>query len=195
MTNPEQTNELLDFFKALADENRLKIVGLLAQKPASVESLAQALGLSVSTTSHHLARLAKSGLVSARVDGHYNIYSLQTDLLHKMSQRLLQEDTLTTLTPLTTEDTFEQKVLRTFVDAEGRIIAFPAQEKKFLVLLRYVFKAFETGKRYTEKEVNEILSRYNEDTASLRRGLIEYKMFTRETDGSAYWRKEPDKAE
>ena len=25
MTNPEQTNELLDFFKALADENRLKI--------------------------------------------------------------------------------------------------------------------------------------------------------------------------
>ena len=195
MINLDQSAELLDFFKALADENRLKIVGLLAQKPASVESLAQALGLSVSTTSHHLARLAKSGLVSARVDGHYNIYSLQTDLLHKMSQRLLQEDTLTTLTPLTTEDTFEQKVLRTFVDAEGRIIAFPAQEKKFLVLLRYVFKAFETGKRYTEKEVNEILSRYNEDTASLRRGLIEYKMFTRETDGSAYWRKEPDKAE
>lgn len=195
MINLDQSTELLDFFKALADENRLKIVGLLAQKPASVESLARALGLSVSTTSHHLARLAKSGLVSARVDGHYNIYSLQTDLLHKMSQRLLQEDTLTTLTPLTTEDTFEQKVMRNFVDGDGRIIAFPAQEKKFLVLLRYVFKAFEAGKRYTEKEMNEILSHYNEDTALLRRGLIEYKMFARESDGSAYWRKEPDKAE
>lgn len=190
MSEQEHTTELLNFFKALADENRLKIVGLLAQKPASVESIAQALGLSVSTTSHHLARLSKSGLVSARVDGHYNIYSLHTDTLKQLSQRLLQEDTLTHLTPLTTEDTFEQKVLRTFVDADGRIAAFPAQEKKFLVILRYVFKAFESGKRYTEKEVNEILSRYNEDTASLRRGMIVYKMLSRESDGSAYWRTE-----
>jgi len=187
MSNQEQSTELLDFFKALADENRLKIVGLLGQKPASVEAIAQALGLSVSTTSHHLSRLSKSGLVSALLDGHYNIYSLQTDLLRQMSQRLLQEDTLTNLTTLTTEDTFEQKVLRNFVDPDGRIIAFPAQEKKFLVILQYVFKAFEPGRRYSEKEVNELLSRYNEDTASLRRGLIEYKMLARENDGSAYW--------
>ncbi len=39
MTDQEQINSLLNFFKALADENRLKIVGLLAQKPSSVEAL------------------------------------------------------------------------------------------------------------------------------------------------------------
>ena len=191
MTDQEQINTLLNFFKALADENRLKIVGLLAQKPSSVEALADALGLSASTTSHHLARLSKSGLVSARADGHYYIYSLNTDALRGMSQHLLQEENLPALSQgavNTGDDLFESKVMKAFIDSEGRITAFPAQEKKFLVLLRYVFKAFEPGQRYPEKEVNEILKRYNEDTASLRRGLVEYKLMQREGGGGAYWR-------
>ena len=188
MTDQEQVAALLAFFKALADENRLKIIGLLAQQPSSVEGLAQALALSVSTTSHHLSRLAKSGLVSARADGHYYIYSLDTDRLKEMSQHLLSEENLPGLSQDVEGDAFERKVMKAFVDGEGRITAFPAQEKKQLVLLRYVVKAFEPDKRYTEKEVNEILSRYNEDTASLRRELVEYKMMAREGGGGAYWR-------
>jgi len=191
MTDQEQINALLNFFKALADENRLKIVGLLAQKPSSVEALAEALGLSASTTSHHLARLAKSGLVSARADGHYYIYSLNTDALRGISQHLLQEENLPALSQGAVSpegDPFDSKVMKAFVDSEGRITAFPAQEKKFLVLLRYVTTAFEPGRRYPEKEVNEILKRYNEDTASLRRGLVEYKLMQREGGGGAYWR-------
>lgn len=188
MTEQEHTAELLNFFKALADENRLKIIGLLAQKPASVESLAQALGLSPSTTSHHLSRLSRSGLVSARADGHYYIYSLHTETLKQLSQRLLQDETLVNLSTQSTEDTFERKVLTSFVDADGRVTAFPVQEKKFQVILHYVLKGFEPEVRYTEKQVNEILSRYNEDTAALRRGLIEYHLLTRESNGSAYRR-------
>jgi len=184
----EQNTELLDFFKALADENRLKIVGLLAQKPSSVEGLAAVLGLSQSTTSHHLSRLANSGLVSARADGHYYIYSLNTEALKELSQRLLNDENLAGLSQDTSGDVFEHKVMKAFVDPEGRITAFPAQEKKQLVLLRYVLNAFEPGRRYTEKEVNEILSRYNEDTASLRRELVEYKMMAREGGGGLYWR-------
>ena len=37
--------EVLNLFKALADANRLKIVGLLAQEPRSVEELAELLEL------------------------------------------------------------------------------------------------------------------------------------------------------
>lgn len=191
MTDQDQINSLLNFFKALADENRLKIVGLLAQKPASVEALAGALGLSASTTSHHLARLSKSGLVAARVDGHYYIYSLNTDTLRALSQHLLQEENLPALSQgakSPEQDPLESKVMKAFVDSDGRITAFPAQEKKFLVLLRYVANAFELGRRYPEKEVNEILKRYNEDTASLRRGMVEYKLMEREGGGGAYWR-------
>jgi hypothetical protein len=53
--------------------------------------------------------------------------------------------------------------------------------------LRYVLQDFQPGTRYSEKKVNEILSRFSEDTASLRRGLIEYKMMVREGGGGEYW--------
>jgi predicted transcriptional regulator len=192
MTDQNQVAELLAFFKALADENRLKIIGLLAQQPYTVEKLAEVLGLGVSTTSHHLSRLSKAGLVSARTDGHYYIYSLQTDTLKTMAQHLLHDEELPRLSgPQVTfgsEDAYDRKILATFTDAEGRITAFPAQKKKYLALLRYVLKAFEPGVRYTEKQVNEILLRYNEDTAMLRRSLVEYHMMAREGGGGAYWR-------
>lgn len=85
-------------------------------------------------------------------------------------------------------DAYDRKVLETFIDAEGRIKQFPAQRKKFEVLVRHVLEAFEPGVRYTEKQVNEILGRYNEDTAYLRRSLVDLKLMAREPSGSAYWR-------
>lgn len=187
MVNPEHEIELVAFFKALADENRLKIIGLLAQQPRSVENLAAAVGLSMSTTSHHLARLTKVGLVSARADGHYYIYSLHTDALKDMSQRLLHDDQIRQLSAETDEDTYDQKVLANFLDKEGRIKAFPAQEKKLQAILRHIVKVFQPGQRYPEKQVNEVLSRFNEDTAFLRRSLIEYHLMEREGGGGAYW--------
>lgn len=181
---------LLEFFKALADANRLKIIGFLAEKPRSVGELAELLGLSISTTSHHLSYLTHVELASARADGHYYIYSLNTERLQSMSQNIHAQ-----LAGMPREasseaeegDAFERKVLKSFTNAEGRITALPAQEKKLLVLLRYVLKAFEPGRRYTEKEVNEILQRYNRDSAFLRRSLIDFQMMERETGGSAYW--------
>jgi len=190
MSEQDQFIELLAFFKALADENRLKIIGLLAVRPYTVEALAEALELGASTTSHHLARLSKAGLVSARTDGHYYIYSLHTEMLKTMAQHLLQGETLPGLTGAPDEHVYDRKILATFTDEEGRITAFPAQEKKHLVLLRYVLGVFETGTRYPEKQVNEILSRFNEDTALLRRNLVDYGMMAREGGGGEYWRVE-----
>ena len=74
------SEELVTFFKALADANRLKIVGLLAQQPYSVEELAAILGLRPSTISHHLSKLVEAGLVSARADSYYNVYQLIHDI-------------------------------------------------------------------------------------------------------------------
>ena len=50
------SDELVSFYKVLADANRLKIVGLLARQAYSVEELAALLKLKPSTVSHHLAR-------------------------------------------------------------------------------------------------------------------------------------------
>ncbi len=51
-------------------------------------------------------------------------------------------------------------------------------------------KSFEIGRHYTEKEVSETLSRFNEDFALLRRDLVDYKMMAREGGGRDYWRVE-----
>jgi predicted transcriptional regulator len=185
-----QLEELLNFFKALADANRLKIVGLLAHQPYTVEQLASLLGVGVSTVSHHLARLAKAGLVTARAEGYYNVYSLQTEVLTDLARRLLSQERLPELADDVDLASFDRKILATFTDGEGRIKTFPSQQKKFLVLLRHVVQAFEPGVRYSEKQVNEILSRFNEDTATLRRALVDYHLMARESGGSAYWRLE-----
>ncbi len=190
MDKNQLSDELLQFFKALADSNRLKIVGLLSQQSCTVEQLSALLGLSMSTTSHHLARLSQVGLVEARTDGHYFHYTLCTDVLQDMAQRLLQAETLPSLSISVDLEAYDRKVLKTFTDSEGRIIAFPSQLKKYQVLLRYVVNVFEPGKRYSEKQVNEMLSRYHEDTADLRRGLVEFKLMAREGGGGEYWRLE-----
>lgn len=186
-SNPNIINqELLDFFKVLADANRLKIIGLLANQSYNVEQLAEILHLGASTVSHHLSRLHEAGLVSARAEGYYNHYSLQTNILEEMARRLLTRQTLTALAPPVDADAFDKKVLKEFLTPEGRIKAFPAQEKKFITLVRYVLRDFEEGRQYTEKEINEMLARYHEDTASLRRAFIEYKFMQRQA--GIYWR-------
>jgi len=188
MTQEEIFQELLDFFKALSDANRLKIIGLLAQGEHSVSEVAELLSISISTASNHLSMLAHVGLVSARADGHFYYYSLHTDTLRVMAEKLLRSENLPKLSQSVDVDAYDRKVLQSFLDAEGRITAFPAQQKKFEVILRHVAKAFEPGRRYPEKEVNEILLKFNKDTASLRRGMIEYHLMDREGGGGDYWR-------
>jgi DNA-binding transcriptional ArsR family regulator len=183
----EYVAELLEFFKSLADANRLKIIGLLAQGEYTVEQLAEILGLRPSTVSHHLTKLSKSGLVSARSESYYNIYRLETSMLESMSQRLLARETMPAVTADVDMDAYDRKVINTFCDEQGRIKQFPAQQKKFEAILRYVVQGFEPWTRYTEKHVNQILSRFSDDTASLRRGLIEYKIMAREGGGGEYW--------
>jgi hypothetical protein len=83
---------------------------------------------------------------------------------------------------------FERKVMETFTTPDGRMRAFPVQEKKFLVLLHHILRAFEPGVRYTEKRVNQILANFNEDTAKLRRALVDHRLMAREGGGGKYWR-------
>jgi predicted transcriptional regulator len=188
VTQDEILKDLLTFFKALSDGNRLKIIGLLASQPYTVEQIASMLGIGVSTASHHLSRLSEANLVSARAEGHYYYYSLRTEVLRTMTENVLKSENLARLSETAEMDAFDKKVLSSFLDKEGRIKAFPSQEKKFIIVLKHVVKAFETGVHYSEKEVNEILLQFNKDTASLRRGLIEFHLMEREPGGGSYWR-------
>ena len=48
-----------------------------------------------------------------------------------------------------------------------------------------------SGTRYSEKQVNEILKRYHEDTATLRRELVGFGLMQREGGEGEYWRVAP----
>ena len=181
-------NELVDFYKALADANRLKIVGLLAGHAYSVEELAALLHLKPSTVSHHLAKLTQLGLVSARTESYYNVYHLEEKALEAKTRRLLSREDFTTAIEDIDLDTYDRKVVADYTRKDGSLKTIPAQQKKLEATLRYIVKAFEPGKRYTEKQVNKILGRYHEDTASLRRELVSYKLMKREGGGGDYWR-------
>jgi rhodanese-related sulfurtransferase/DNA-binding HxlR family transcriptional regulator len=62
--------------KALASGKRLELLDLLAQGERSVDALARAAGLNLTTASAHLQTLKQAGLVTARRDGvriHYRL--------------------------------------------------------------------------------------------------------------------------
>jgi hypothetical protein len=184
-------DDLLQFFKALADENRLKIIGLLAQQSYSGEKLAETLKVKPATVSHHLAKLAEAGLVSARMDGHSKLYSLRLDTLHETARQILAGQILAPPESAPgaagpEPDAYDRKVLADFLLPDGTLKQIPVQQKKLQAVLRHLLREFEPDRRYPEKQVNALLGRYHADTASLRRALIEYKLMARA--GGLYWR-------
>ncbi|HET9909370.1 MAG TPA: metalloregulator ArsR/SmtB family transcription factor [Anaerolineales bacterium] len=188
MTN--SNTELVTFFKALADANRLKIVGLLAEKPYSVEELAALLNLKASTVSHHLSRLAEAELVTSRTESYYSVYQLDQSVLQEKARTMFSQNELSSVVADVDADAYDNKVIKDYSKRDGSLKTLPAQRKKLDAVLRHVVKSFESGKRYSEKRVNEILAGYYEDTATLRRELVGSGLMKREGGGGEYWRVE-----
>ncbi|MFE7368437.1 ArsR/SmtB family transcription factor [Streptomyces anulatus] len=99
-TASERARRLAPLLKALADENRLTLMLLLAERARSVRELTDASGMSQTLVSHHLTPLREQGLVLATPKGRSNIYSLCCDALVQPVQLLA---TLASLSPQSTE--------------------------------------------------------------------------------------------
>ena len=188
----ERMDTLLAFFKALADANRLKLVGLLAENEATVEELAAMLEISASTVSHHLSKLAEIGLVSARAEGYYSVYYLETEALERMAKRLLADETLPEVAKDLDRKAYDREVLKNYLNEDGSIQQLPTNRRKLDVVLRYITEHFDSGKIYTEKQVNQVIGTLNEDISGLRRDLISVGYLDRKKDGSEYWRVKPE---
>jgi len=76
------------FFKALADETRLKILKLLEAREMCVCEVMVALDLTQPTASHHLGLLENAGLVKSRKEGKWVFYRVANpeliENLHKL---------------------------------------------------------------------------------------------------------------
>ena len=79
-------------------------------------------------------------------------------------------------------------ILRNFLDANGKLTAFPAKRKMKVYCLFYLAGKFEAGREYTEREVNDLLLSWHTfaDPATLRRELYDYGFLDRSRDGKVY---------
>ncbi|MDH3346418.1 MAG: metalloregulator ArsR/SmtB family transcription factor [Kiritimatiellaceae bacterium] len=74
-------SDILDIFKALADEGRLRLLRAIDQAELSVAELVQALEMPQSTVSRHLKPMREAGLVASRRDG-TSVYYNRGPLFH-----------------------------------------------------------------------------------------------------------------
>jgi ArsR family transcriptional regulator len=83
--------DLVQVFKLLSDETRLRILLYLAREgELHVTALCDKLGQSQPAVSHHLALLRVAGLIEARRDGKHNFYSVRTGHFHRIMEELFQ---------------------------------------------------------------------------------------------------------
>lgn len=75
----EPTADLDAALRALADGNRRAILQAIRGTPRSVGTIAEAVGLSQQTTSHHLGVLRRAGLTSRSKDGARHLFAVDAD--------------------------------------------------------------------------------------------------------------------
>ena len=176
---PQQPEIMLQFCKAMADESRLKIIGLLSTGEHSVQQLATTLELKEPTVSHHLAILKQLGLLTLRADGNFRWYRLNNQMLGQIGRAVFSREGIAKLAVSAVARDPERKVLDAFVDGK-RLLEIPVSYKKRLVILKWLAGFFEQGISYTEGQVNAILKQHHHDCATLRREMIGCAMLARD---------------
>ena len=172
MTAQTEMAKLLEAYKAMADETRLRLLALVSEQPRNGRQLSQELGISQPAVSHHVEKLRRAGLLLELREGRERVYGLNRATLASIARQHLSQSRIEV------EDD-AQRVLRDFFDGD-RLRSIPAQRKKRVVVLRRLLEWFESGREYSEREVNEVLGRAHEDIATLRRELVMYGFMTRE---------------
>ena len=157
----------------------MRVVVALILGYARIGDIARASGVPERVVHAALARLVAGGLVVDDGSSGYRfaIEELKVTARSAAASRPEPEDI--------DAPANEMRVLRTFF-RDGRLTSIPTSHSKRLVVLDYLSQAFEPGRRYKEKQVNEILGRVHEDVAALRRYMVDEGFMNR--SGGTYWR-------
>jgi len=74
----------------------------------------------------------------------------------------------------------DARVLRAFI-RDGRLVSIPARDKRRQVIYRYLRdQVFTEDRPYPEREVNQRLALFHPDVATIRRGMVDAGLVTRE---------------
>ena len=178
-TNPE----MLDFVKAMASAERLRVIGVLARGRATQAQIAEQLHLPVRDVYNHLSFLEHVSVVT-ETDG---VYDLNEKAIETLARKQF-EGKRRAYEAKEEKPEDVRKVLKNYLNADGTLKQIPPRGNKLLIILNFIVDAFAYDTNYTEKEVNTILRRFHLDTAALRRYLVDEGLMAREGDGTRYWR-------
>jgi hypothetical protein len=191
--NQENRQALCSFFEALADQDRLTILGLLNGQEYHMDGLVEVMGLQEPAITQHLSKLRQVGLVNLRSVGNQRRYTLNDYSLKQWKKMVMRLESINTKTESSQQwinelplDDFDKKVIKDNT-SDGRLRQIPEKHKKLMAVLRWIVMAFRPGVIYAEHEVNALMMAYNEDYATLRRELINNGFLQRTSDGSRYW--------
>ncbi|MBM6616495.1 metalloregulator ArsR/SmtB family transcription factor [Bacillus suaedaesalsae] len=179
-----QLSKIINFHKAVTDPTRIRIIMLLANSSQSGIEIAERLGISAPTVTHHANKLRDAGLLYQRREKNTIYFSLDEKTLKQSSLALLKlveqakegEDGMS----INTEVQLKNSVITNFFSKDGRLKQIPAQMKKKLIVLEHIVEELEQGKKYQEKELNEFIKQFHDDYATLRREFIIHQFMYRE---------------
>ncbi|MBM7693370.1 hypothetical protein JOC77_002810 [Peribacillus deserti] len=169
-----QLDKLVQFHKALADANRIKILVLLSTGPKNGQELAQHLGLTPPTVTHHLTKLREVNLVTDRREKNHIYFYLKESVLKHYSDSITAtiirkgEPEEMEIKPVSSHE----EIVKNFFTKEGKLKNLPSQRKKKLMVLYHLAKGIEHGKKYSEKDINEFIKKFHLDYATIRREFI-----------------------
>ncbi|MEM7324310.1 MAG: DUF2087 domain-containing protein [Actinomycetota bacterium] len=163
----------------LADPTRRRVVAALILGAGSAAEVADQTGLTMREVVDAMERLTTAGLVETLGDG--NVL-----LLAQAFERAARAEAPAKADTAFPDETEERRRVLDTALRDGRLIQMPTKRSKRLILLDHLVQRFEPGERYSEKQVNAMLSSVDADVAALRRYLVDEAMLDR-GDGE-YWR-------
>jgi hypothetical protein len=171
-----------DLLALLAEPDRLKALAAVTLGADTLPEVAERAGLEPKEAARALSRLVAGGLLEGEAGKGYRV---RTEALKAAARRPAGAAPAGAEAggnsgaggqgggpPGPAAGSPEADVLRRFVH-NGRLLAMPAAHGKRLVVLNHLAGLFEPGRRYPEREVNELLGRYHPDYALLRRYLVD----------------------
>ena len=172
------TEEALRALAAVADEQRLLVIGALVLGAVTTADVQTRTELPKRRVLEALTRLESAGLVVHDKDS----WSFDVARLKEIAREARPRDEPDDVGDV---DARSAAVLRTFLRG-GRLTQIPTQHAKRLVVLDHICRVFDIGVRYPEKDVNALLRVFHPDYAALRRYLVEDGFLDREHN--VYWR-------
>ena len=88
---------------------------------------------------------------------------------------------MSTVYPLLVKEQIDQ-----FFRPDGSLISIPLKSAKKIAVLQHIARDLSPDTKYPERELNLIIAKYHDDTAAIRRYMIEYGILDRDNE-SVYW--------